>query len=66
MNEIEVKSILNKHKKRDEWFLGNYTLNPYAGCSIGCIYSLIVSFIHIATYLLCHLVIAVVNLRCSN
>ena len=38
VNEIEVKSILNKHKKRDEWFLGNYTLNPYAGCSIGCIY----------------------------
>ena len=38
VNEIEVKSILNKHKKRDEWFLGNYTINPYAGCSIGCIY----------------------------
>lgn len=37
-NEIRAKSLLNKHKKRDEWFLGNYTLNPYAGCSIGCIY----------------------------
>ena len=37
-NEIKVKSILNRHKKRDEWFLGDYTINPYAGCSMGCIY----------------------------
>ena len=38
MKEIKVKSILNKHKKRDDWFLGNYTLNPYAGCPFNCIY----------------------------
>jgi DNA repair photolyase len=38
VREIQIKSLLNKHKKRDEWFLGNYTINPYTGCSIGCIY----------------------------
>ena len=38
LNEIKVTSILNKHKKRDDWFLGNYTLNPYAGCPFNCIY----------------------------
>ena len=37
-NEITIKTLLNKHKKRDDLFLGNYTLNPYAGCSMGCIY----------------------------
>ena len=37
-NEIKAKSLLNRHKKRDEWFLGDYTINPYAGCSMGCIY----------------------------
>ena len=38
LGEIIAKSLLNKNKKRDDWFLGNYTLNPYAGCSIACIY----------------------------
>ena len=38
VNQINVKTILNKSKKRDDWFLGNYTLNPYAGCSMACIY----------------------------
>lgn len=37
-NEINVKSILNKHKKRDSWFLLDYSLNPYLGCSFNCIY----------------------------
>jgi len=37
-NEIEVKSILNKHKRRDEWFLDDYSINPYEGCSFNCIY----------------------------
>lgn len=36
--EIEVKSILNKKKKRDSWFLDEYTLNPYQGCSFNCLY----------------------------
>ena len=38
INKIHVKSILNKHKKRDSWFLSDYTLNPYYGCSINCLY----------------------------
>ncbi len=38
VKEIKARSLLNKHKKRDDWFLGDYTINPYAGCSMGCIY----------------------------
>ena len=38
MREIIVKSILNKKKKRDDWFLDDYTLNPYEGCSFNCQY----------------------------
>jgi len=38
VNEIWVKSILNKHKKRDNWFLDDYSVNPYSGCSFNCIY----------------------------
>jgi DNA repair photolyase len=38
VNKIKVKSILNKHKKRDEWFLDDYSVNPYFGCSFNCIY----------------------------
>ena len=37
-NEIEVKSILNQHKKRDDWFLDDYSVNPYQGCSFNCVY----------------------------
>jgi DNA repair photolyase len=33
-----VNSVLNKHKKRDTWFLDDYSVNPYEGCSINCIY----------------------------
>lgn len=36
--EREVKSILNKTKKRDTWFLDDYTLNMYSGCSFNCLY----------------------------
>jgi len=35
---IEVKSILNKTKRRDPWFLEDYTINPYSGCSFNCLY----------------------------
>jgi DNA repair photolyase len=35
---ITVKSILNKTKKRDSWFLDDYTINPYSGCSFNCLY----------------------------
>lgn len=33
-----VKSVLNKHKKRDSWFLDDYSVNPYEGCSCNCLY----------------------------
>lgn len=36
MNEITVKSVLNKTKRRDPWFLDDYTVNPYSGCSFNC------------------------------
>ncbi len=36
--EITVKSVLNKHRKRDPWFLDEYSINPYSGCSFNCIY----------------------------
>ena len=34
----EVGSILNKHKKRDSWFLDEYSINPYEGCGFNCTY----------------------------
>lgn len=36
--EIEVKTILNKSKKRDSWFLDDYTVNLYSSCSFNCLY----------------------------
>lgn len=36
--EIEVKSVLNKTKRRDPWFLDDYTFNPYSSCSFNCLY----------------------------
>jgi DNA repair photolyase len=38
VREIIVKTILNKSKKRDTWFLDDYTFNPYQGCSFNCLY----------------------------
>ncbi len=29
MREVEVKSILNRHKKRDDWFLDDYSVSPF-------------------------------------
>ncbi len=37
-NKTYVKTILNKHKKRDDWFLDDYSINPYSGCSFNCVY----------------------------
>jgi DNA repair photolyase len=34
----QVKSVLTKHKKRDSWFLDDYSINPYEGCSCNCLY----------------------------
>jgi DNA repair photolyase len=36
--EIESKTILNKTKRRDPWFLDDYTVNPYSACSFNCLY----------------------------
>jgi DNA repair photolyase len=33
-----VKSVLNKRKKRDDWFLDDYSVNAYEGCSCNCQY----------------------------
>jgi DNA repair photolyase len=33
---MQVKSLLNKTKRRDPWFLDDYTINPYSGCSFNC------------------------------
>ncbi len=35
---VNVKSVLNKHRRRDEWFLDDYSLNPYYGCGFNCVY----------------------------
>ncbi|HMG91890.1 MAG TPA: radical SAM protein [Chryseolinea sp.] len=36
--EILVKSVLNKTKRRDPWFLDDYTINPYSACSFNCLF----------------------------
>ncbi|MBL7740624.1 MAG: radical SAM protein [Chitinophagaceae bacterium] len=38
LREKQVKTVLNKLKKRDSWFLADYTANPYEGCSCNCQY----------------------------
>ncbi len=38
MERVKVKSILNKHKCRDSWFLEEYSATPYRGCQFNCIY----------------------------
>jgi DNA repair photolyase len=34
----EAKSMINKLRHVDDWFWVSYTVNPYRGCSHGCIY----------------------------
>jgi len=38
VRKIKVKSVLNKQKHADEWFLSGYSLNPFSGCSFNCVY----------------------------
>ena len=38
VKEIKVKSVLNRLKKQDNWFLVDYTVNPFIGCEFNCIY----------------------------
>lgn len=37
-NIIQAKTILNRTKRRDPWFLDDYTINPYSGCSFNCLF----------------------------
>lgn len=36
--EIEAKSVLNRHKFKDNWFWDRYSINPYRGCQFACNY----------------------------
>ncbi len=36
--EIEAKSVITKHKFRDNWFWDRYSINPYRGCQFACNY----------------------------
>lgn len=38
IKKIKVKSILNKLKVQDDWFLVDYTVNPFMGCALNCVY----------------------------
>ncbi len=38
IRRVKVESVLNKHRKRDSWFLDDYSVNPYYGCQFACIY----------------------------
>lgn len=38
MEWIEVKTLLSKNKRPEEWFGFDYNLNLYKGCCHGCIY----------------------------
>ena len=38
LHQKRVSSVLNKHKQRDAWFLTDYSVNPYEGCSCNCLY----------------------------
>jgi DNA repair photolyase len=38
VQKVKVKSVLNKLKVQDNWFLVDYTINPFMGCAFNCIY----------------------------
>lgn len=38
VKEIRVRSVLNRQKHTDDWFLSGYSINPYSGCSFNCVY----------------------------
>ncbi len=38
VREVSVKSVLNRHKRRDDWFLDDYSVNPYRSCEFNCVY----------------------------
>jgi DNA repair photolyase len=38
VREVKVKSVLNKLKTQDNWFLVDYSVNPFMGCALNCTY----------------------------
>jgi DNA repair photolyase len=38
MHQKQAKSVLNKQKQRDSWFLTEYSVNAYEGCTCNCLY----------------------------
>ncbi len=38
IKEIQSKSILRKHKRIDSWFVSQYGMNLYRGCTHNCVY----------------------------
>lgn len=38
MREVLARTVLNRHKRRDEWFLDDYSVNPYRLCGFNCVY----------------------------
>lgn len=38
VRRVTVRSVLNRHKRRDPWFLDDYSVNPYESCSFNCLY----------------------------
>ncbi len=46
VREVKVKSVLNKLKSHDDWFLVDYTVNPFMGCALNCTYC----YIHGSVY----------------
>jgi len=38
VREVYARTILNRHRRRDEWFLDDYSVNPYQLCDFNCIY----------------------------
>lgn len=38
VKEIQAKSILRKHKRIDSWFVAQYGMNLYRGCTHNCAY----------------------------
>lgn len=38
LHRKQAITVLNKLKQRDSWFLTEYSVNPYEGCSCNCLY----------------------------